>query len=70
VDEARRLFERVLSLFNDVGLISEEYDARRERLAGNFPQAFTHVAMLTTAMNLSHALKPSEQRGSAGRPRD
>jgi GH15 family glucan-1,4-alpha-glucosidase len=62
VDDAKRLFERVLSLCNDVGLFSEEYDPGCKRLAGNFPQAFTHVAMLTTAMNLTHALKPSEQR--------
>jgi GH15 family glucan-1,4-alpha-glucosidase len=60
--EARRLFEHVLSLGNDVGLLAEEYDTKRRRLAGNFPQAFTHVALLTTAMNLSHPLKPSEQR--------
>jgi GH15 family glucan-1,4-alpha-glucosidase len=60
--DARRLFEHVLSLGNDVGLLAEEYDPKRRRLAGNFPQAFTHVALLTTAMNLSHALKPSEQR--------
>jgi len=66
--EARRLFERVLRLCNDVGLLSEEYDASAKRLAGNFPQAFTHVALLTTAMNLSHARKPSKQRaqGAAG----
>ena len=64
--EATRLFERVLSLCNDVGLLSEEYDPKSRRLAGNFPQAFTHVALLSTAMNLSHVLKPSEQRGQRG----
>lgn len=68
VDDAKRLFERILSLFNDVGLISEEYDPACKRLAGNFPQAFTHVSMLTTAMNLTHALKPSEQRADGRRP--
>jgi GH15 family glucan-1,4-alpha-glucosidase len=60
--EAERLFEHVLSLCNDVGLLSEEYDPKDRRLAGNFPQAFTHVALLSTAMNLGHAQKPSEQR--------
>jgi GH15 family glucan-1,4-alpha-glucosidase len=61
--EAQRVFERVLALRNDVGLLSEEYDPKGRRFAGNFPQAFTHVALLTTAMNLSHDRKPSEQRG-------
>jgi GH15 family glucan-1,4-alpha-glucosidase len=67
VEEATQLFETLLSLCNDVGLFSEEYDPDRRRLAGNFPQAFSHVAMLTTAMNLSHAGKPSEQRGGGPR---
>jgi GH15 family glucan-1,4-alpha-glucosidase len=70
--DAKRLFERVLSLGNDVGLFSEEYDVKAGRLAGNFPQAFTHVALLTTAMNLSHSRKPSRQRAQragASRPR-
>ncbi|MBM3667391.1 MAG: glycoside hydrolase family 15 protein [Actinobacteria bacterium] len=47
--EARRLFERLLGLTNDVGLISEEYDPGRERLIGNFPQAFTHLTLINTA---------------------
>jgi GH15 family glucan-1,4-alpha-glucosidase len=51
--EARQLFERLLGLCNDVGLISEEYDPRRGRLLGNFPQAFTHVGLVNTALNLS-----------------
>ncbi|HKR86802.1 MAG TPA: glycoside hydrolase family 15 protein [Phenylobacterium sp.] len=71
--DARRMFERVLALCNDVGLLSEAYDPQSRRLAGNFPQAFTHVALLTTAMNLSHAVKPSEQRAqhpAAGAGRD
>ena len=62
LDDARRLFERLLGLCNDVGLLSEEYDASAKRLAGNFPQAFSHVALIGTAMNLTHRLKPSEQR--------
>jgi len=62
LDEARRLFDRLLGLCNDVGLLSEEYDPVAKRLAGNFPQAFSHVALIATAMNLAHRLKPSEQR--------
>jgi GH15 family glucan-1,4-alpha-glucosidase len=48
-DQARELFERLCGLANDVGLLSEEYDADRERLVGNFPQAFTHLALINTA---------------------
>ena len=46
--EARRIFERLLGLCNDVGLISEEYDPHTGRLVGNFPQAFTHVALVNS----------------------
>jgi GH15 family glucan-1,4-alpha-glucosidase len=62
--EARELFERLLSLRNDVGLLSEEYDPRVRRLVGNFPQAFSHIALVDTASNLArlpHA--PGEHRG-------
>ncbi|HLM33896.1 MAG TPA: glycoside hydrolase family 15 protein [Gaiellaceae bacterium] len=52
-DDAVELFERLLALRNDVGLISEEYDSENELLVGNFPQAFTHVELVNTAMNLS-----------------
>jgi GH15 family glucan-1,4-alpha-glucosidase len=62
VDEARSLFERLLSLRNDLGLLSEEYDTRLHRQVGNFPQAFSHVALVNTAQNLSHAAKPVQQR--------
>jgi GH15 family glucan-1,4-alpha-glucosidase len=51
--EARELFERLLKLRNDVGLFSEEYDPRTKRQLGNFPQAFTHVAMINTAQLLN-----------------
>ena len=51
-DEARQLFERLLGLCNDVGLLSEEYDAGKQRLVGNFPQAFSHVALVAAAMRL------------------
>ena len=61
-DEARELFERLCRLANDVGLLSEEYDPRSGRHLGNFPQAFSHVALVNTAMNLSQEAKPVEQR--------
>ncbi len=53
--EARALFERLLGLANDVGLLSEEYDPRARRLAGNFPQAFSHVALINAARCLPAA---------------
>ena len=53
VDDARLLFDRLLSVRNDVGLLSEEYDVRAHRLVGNFPQAFSHVSLVNTARNLS-----------------
>jgi GH15 family glucan-1,4-alpha-glucosidase len=52
-DEARELFERLLTLRNDLGLYSEEYDVARERQVGNFPQAFTHLALINSARVLS-----------------
>ena len=52
-NEAVELFERLLALRNDVGLLSEEYDTRAERLVGNFPQAFTHLALVNCALQLS-----------------
>ena len=59
--EARALFERLLSLRNDVGLLAEEYDPRACRQVGNFPQAFSHVALIGTALNL-HELGPAQRR--------
>jgi GH15 family glucan-1,4-alpha-glucosidase len=53
VDEARDLFERLLGLRNDVGLLAEEYDPQARRLTGNFPQAFSHVPLIRTAYDLS-----------------
>jgi GH15 family glucan-1,4-alpha-glucosidase len=61
-DEARTLFHRLLGLVNDVGLLAEEYDPAAQRQLGNFPQAFSHVALVNTAMNLSAPAKPAEQR--------
>ena len=52
-DEARRVFERLLAIRNDVGLLSEEYDPAAGRLVGNFPQAFSHIGLVNTAYNLA-----------------
>ncbi|HEY7478272.1 MAG TPA: glycoside hydrolase family 15 protein [Actinomycetota bacterium] len=61
--EARELFERVLAVRNDVGLLSEEYDVERGRMTGNFPQAFSHVSLVGTARNLSRTeVGPAERR--------
>jgi len=66
-DEARALFERLLSLANDVGLLAEEYDVGLRRLVGNFPQAFSHVALINTAMNLARAADaPAQERPRSG----
>ncbi|HEV2625633.1 MAG TPA: glycoside hydrolase family 15 protein [Xanthobacteraceae bacterium] len=56
-DEARALFERLLSLRNDVGLLSEEYDVENKRLIGNFPQALSHVALVNTAHYLTSQVR-------------
>jgi GH15 family glucan-1,4-alpha-glucosidase len=61
--EARQLFERLLGLRNDVGLLSEEYDPAAHRLTGNFPQALSHVALINTACNLSASEGPAAHRG-------
>lgn len=60
--DGRRLFERLLSLRNDLGLLSEEYDPASMRQVGNFPQAFSHIALINTAHNLASVDKPVEQR--------
>jgi GH15 family glucan-1,4-alpha-glucosidase len=67
-DDAVRLFERLLSLRNDLGLLSEEYEPRTRRLVGNFPQAFSHLALVNSASNLAHYKKPAEQRSEARVP--
>jgi GH15 family glucan-1,4-alpha-glucosidase len=61
-DEAVRLFERVLSLANDVGLLSEQYDPRAGRMLGNFPQAFSHMALVGSAEVLAYAGGPAGRR--------
>ncbi len=57
-EEARDLFERLLALRNDVGLLSEEYDAKSQRLVGNFPQALSHLGLVHAAFTLSDQWKP------------
>ena len=66
-DDARALFEQLLGVSNDLGLLSEEYDPAEKRLLGNFPQAFTHVGLVNSAYNLSHHDGPIDQRPSDGR---
>ncbi len=61
-DDAQKLFDRLLGVRNDVGLLSEEYDPRTGRLVGNFPQAFSHVALVNSAFKLAAAAKPAEQQ--------
>ncbi len=64
-DDAVRLFKRLIGLANDVGLLSEEYDLGRGRLVGNFPQAFTHVALVNSAFNLTRLDRPADQRAES-----
>ena len=62
MDEARRLFEYLLTLCNDVGLLAEEYDPHAKRQVGNFPQAFSHIALINTAYNLAQVQAPAAER--------
>jgi GH15 family glucan-1,4-alpha-glucosidase len=60
--EARAIFERLLALANDIGLLAEEYDVQAGRFVGNFPQAFSHIGLINTALNLSPVVGPADQR--------
>ena len=62
VEEARRLYERLIGLSNDLGLLSEEYDLKNKRLVGNFPQAFSHVSLIDSAYGFSRMESPAERR--------
>lgn len=62
LDDARCLFEKLVKLTNDVGLLAEEYDPALKRQVGNFPQAFSHIALINTAYNLSRAYGPASER--------
>jgi GH15 family glucan-1,4-alpha-glucosidase len=66
IDEARALFDRLVGLCNDVGLLSEEYDPRTKRQVGNFPQAFSHLGLINTAFNLSRVAGPAVERAGGG----
>jgi GH15 family glucan-1,4-alpha-glucosidase len=61
IDKAQALFDRVVGVANDLGLLAEEYDSGARRQTGNFPQALTHIALINTAHNLSDASKPAEK---------
>jgi GH15 family glucan-1,4-alpha-glucosidase len=65
-DDAVALFEHLLSLRNDLGLLAEQYDPERRRQLGNFPQAFSHIALINTANNLASAKGPAAQRAEDG----
>jgi GH15 family glucan-1,4-alpha-glucosidase len=64
-EEARCLFERLLMRCNDVGLLAEEFDPRTGRMLGNFPQAFSHVGLINSALNLSRQICPAEDRAAS-----
>jgi GH15 family glucan-1,4-alpha-glucosidase len=73
--DARALFERLLALRNDLGLLSEQYDPERKRLVGNFPQAFSHIALVNAAFDLddgagvrTRAHRNSHKRPAAAKP--
>ena len=60
--DARALFERLLSLCNDVGLLAEQYEPRAGRMLGNFPQAFSHIGIINAALNIHRSQQPAQQR--------
>jgi GH15 family glucan-1,4-alpha-glucosidase len=70
LDDASELFERLLKLRNDLGLLAEEYDVAARRLVGNFPQGFSHVGLVNTAFNLVKAHGPAQQRAQRTAPTD
>jgi len=61
-DDALNLFNRLLNVRNDLGLLAEEYDPISGRQLGNFPQAFSHIGLVNSAVNLSRAIAPLSQR--------
>jgi GH15 family glucan-1,4-alpha-glucosidase len=68
-DDAHALFERLVGLGNDLGLLAEEYDTRAQRQLGNFPQAFAHLALVNTAFNVLPHLPASTHRRLGGHGR-
>ena len=69
-DDARRLFERLLALRNDVGLLAEEYDPRAKRQLGNFPQALSHIALINAAFEFNRSASPGQQRAESTAQQD
>jgi GH15 family glucan-1,4-alpha-glucosidase len=68
-EDAIAIFERLVGLTNDVGLLSEQYDPRTGKMVGNFPQAFSHVGLVNTALNLSGGPAPATERQTRDRGR-
>ncbi len=68
--EAQAMFDRLLALANDVGLLAEEYDPIGRRQLGNFPQAFSHLALINTALNLDTHAGPATQRSQGSETRE
>jgi GH15 family glucan-1,4-alpha-glucosidase len=66
-EDARILYERLISLCNDVGLLSEQYDPQTRRMLGNFPQAFSHIGIINTALNLHRPQAPAKTRSEPSR---
>jgi GH15 family glucan-1,4-alpha-glucosidase len=66
--DAQRLFERLLSRCNDVGLLAEEFDPLTGRMLGNFPQAYSHVGVINCALNLARQTRPADERAVACKP--
>ena len=62
--DAQELLERLLALCNDVGLLSEEYDTHRRRQVGNFPQAFSHLALVQSVLGAHHGMPLRSQIAS------
>jgi GH15 family glucan-1,4-alpha-glucosidase len=60
--EAHKLFDRLLSRCNDVGLLAEVFDLLTGRMLGNFPQAYSHVGLINSALGLSREMGPAEER--------
>ncbi|HEX7079548.1 MAG TPA: glycoside hydrolase family 15 protein [Gammaproteobacteria bacterium] len=70
LDDASALFQRLLDVRNDLGLLAEEYDPVAKRLLGNFPQGFSHVGLVNTAFNLVEMHGPAQQRSERVAPKN